>query len=261
MIKVVGNGHAFGNMTTCVDKAATNRSSYIVSLTNLKSMQFQENNTVTFGAGWDLVDLVPELRKHGLSVANLGTERVQNYVGAFTTGTHGTGKDLGNLATQVIGFRVLDSSGNVTIVNQTLNADLLNAFRISLGALGIITEVTVQAESVKYLKRTTKVLKTSPDDLKSMYQNISNLYKKYDHLAIWGPHFKWDNTTSNWTMQAQTSAMWWEPTNLTNVRNCTDYCANNCGACTEDSVCYDEELYAVSTPPAGVCNRFFVSDS
>lgn len=259
MIKVVGNGHALGNMTTCVDVSATNRSSYIVSLTNLKHMKFHQDNTVTFGAGWDLVDLVPELLKNGLAVANLGSERVQNYVGAFTTGTHGTGKNLGNLATQVIGFRVLDSSGNVLVVNETHNADLLPAFRISLGALGLITEVTVQARPVKYLKRTTEVFHSDPDDLKSMYQHIHDLYEQHDHLTVWGPHLMWNETISNWTMLPRINAMWWEETDVTEIRNCTDYCANYCGACTVDSVCYDEELYTLSSPPAGVCNRVFVS--
>ncbi|KKY35134.1 putative gluconolactone oxidase [Diaporthe ampelina] len=52
MIKVVGNGHSFGNMTTCVDVSATNRSSYMVRLTNQKDMQIRkDNNTVNFGAG------------------------------------------------------------------------------------------------------------------------------------------------------------------------------------------------------------------
>lgn len=61
-------------------------------------------------------------------------------------------------------------------------------------------------------------------------------------------------------MEPDVSTMWWDETNVTNVRTCTDYCANHCGACLVDSICHDEELHTVSTPPAGVCNRFSVSD-
>ncbi|CAG8503858.1 10114_t:CDS:2 [Paraglomus brasilianum] len=260
MLKVVGNGHAFGNMTTCVDVSITNRDSYIISLTNLNYMTINPDNTVTFGAGWDLIDLVPTLRAKGLSVINLGTERVQNYIGAFTTGTHGTGQSLGNLATQVVGFRVMDATGNITIVNQTHNSHLLPAFRISLGALGLITEVTIQAEPLNYLKRTTQVF-TGSSNLTQMYSDIYGLYQQYDRMMVRGPHMIWDPVASNWTIDSQMSVTYWEPTSVTGVYNCsTNYCANGCGQCLRDYFCYDEASDAVSTPPGGVCNRFFYAE-
>lgn len=260
MLKVVGNGHAFGNMSTCVDVSATNRDSYVISLTNFKSMTINADNTVTFGAGWDLVDIVPMLRSKGLSVINLGTERVQNYIGAFTTGTHGTGRNLGNLATQVVGFRVMNATGAITVINATENPYLLPAYRISLGALGIITEVTIQAEPLTYLKRTTQVF-TGSSNITQMYSDIYKLYQMYDRMMVWGPHMTWNTTTSNWTIDPQMSVTYWEETDIRNVYNCsTNYCANGCGQCLRDYFCYDEASDAVSTPPAGVCNRFFYTE-
>ncbi|RFU31481.1 D-arabinono-1,4-lactone oxidase, partial [Scytalidium lignicola] len=53
----------------------------------------------------------------------------------------------------------------------------------------------------------------------------------------------------------------WEETNITNVFNCSiNYCTNGCGHCIQDYFCYDEASDAVSTPPAGVCNRFFYAE-
>lgn len=260
MIKVVGNGHALGNMTTCVDVHATNRTSHIVSLVNLKHLQLNPDNTATFGAGWDLVEIIPELRNYGLSLINIGSERVQNFVGAFTTGTHGTGSGLGNIATQVVGFRVMDSSGEITVANQTHNADLLPAFRLSLGALGIITEVTVQTQPLKYLKRTTQVINTS-ENLPEMYSAIYDLQQEHERMLVYGPRLSWNESTSNYTLQPHMIAMWWEDTNVTGVHNCsTDYCANNCGDCNHDYFCYDEVSDAISTPPAGVCQREFSTE-
>ncbi|KUI69459.1 L-gulonolactone oxidase [Cytospora mali] len=235
MIKVVGNGHAFGNMTTCVDVHATNRTSHIVSLVNLKHLHVNPDNTATIGAGWDLVDVIPELRNQGLSLFNIGSERVQNFVGAFTTGTHGTGRGLGNIASQVVGFRVMDSSGEITVVNQTHNADLLPAFRISLGALGIITEVTYQAQPLKYLKRTTQVINTS-ENIEEIYSAIYDKYQEHERVLVYGPHLSWNESTSNYTFQPQMIALWWEDTNVTGVHNCsTDYCANDCaGVCQRE---------------------------
>lgn len=101
------------------------------------------------------------------------------------TGTHGSGRELGNIASQVIGFRVVDASGGITVVNQTHNEDLLPAFRISLGALGIITEVTLQAKPLSYLKRTMSVFETSYN-LTDMYQRMYELYEEHDHMSFWG---------------------------------------------------------------------------
>lgn len=86
MIKPVGNGHGFGNLTTCVSDGETERDSYILTLTNLKSLEVHDDHTVTFGGGWDLVDLIPALHEKGLQANNLGSEMVQNFIGAATTG-------------------------------------------------------------------------------------------------------------------------------------------------------------------------------
>jgi FAD/FMN-containing dehydrogenase len=48
MLKVVGSGHAFGNMSTCVDAGATSRDSYVISLTTFNKMVINGDNTVTF---------------------------------------------------------------------------------------------------------------------------------------------------------------------------------------------------------------------
>ena len=66
MLKPVGNGHGFGNLTTCVNDGANERESYILSLTNLKHLEIHDDNTVTFGGGWDLVDLMPTLEENCL---------------------------------------------------------------------------------------------------------------------------------------------------------------------------------------------------
>ncbi|KAI1402468.1 gluconolactone oxidase [Hypoxylon fuscum] len=220
-----------------------------------------KSHTAKFGAGWDLIDLIPRLRNDSLSVANLGTERVQNFVGAFTTGTHGTGQNFGNLATQVIGFRVVYANGTIAVVNGTENKDKLDAFRISLGSLGIITEVTIQAQPLTYLKRTTEVLNTT-SNLTQMYTDIQKLYEKHDRMMVWGPHMTWNDTNSTWVIDPQMSVTYWEnTTTYPNVNNCSsNYCTNGCGQCLRNYSCYDETSDAVSTPPAGVCNRFFYAE-
>ncbi|KAI9923436.1 hypothetical protein ASPWEDRAFT_106959 [Aspergillus wentii DTO 134E9] len=260
-IKVVGNGHGFGNLTTCVDTSLTQKKSFIVSLTNLKDISIDKTNmTVTFGAGWDVYDLIEELRANDLSFQNLGVERVQNMIGAASTGTHGSAQDLGNIATQIIGLRVLDAQGNLRIVNETMNAQELDAFRISLGALGLITEATIKVQPTTFFKRTTVVL-NSTNDWNQFYTEMEQMYKEHERLTVWGPHFDYFENNKTWGLEPTYFASYWEPTNYTGARNCSDnYCANGCGNCKQNYFCYDEIAYANSCPPQGVCSHEFYAE-
>ncbi|KAE8156032.1 hypothetical protein BDV40DRAFT_310379 [Aspergillus tamarii] len=245
-IKVVGNGHGFGNLSTCVDNSLTEKPSYIVSMTNLKGLNIDKKNmTVTFGAGWDVYDLTEELKANNLSFGNLGVERVQNFVGAASTGTHGSGSVIGNIASQIIGLRVLDAQGNLRVITETNNPEELKAFRISLGALGLITEMTIKVQPTFLLKKTTKVVNAT-SDYTQMGKELAQLYKDHDR---------------NWDLEPTYFYSYWEPTNYTGVRNCTlDYCANGCGDCKREYICYDEVIDAASCPPQGVCDREFYAE-
>ncbi|GMG28525.1 unnamed protein product [Aspergillus oryzae var. brunneus] len=259
-IKVVGNGHGFGNLTTCTNKGSTNKTSHIVSLTNLKKLEINKDMTVTVGAGWDVYDLVNELKEHNLSFNYLGAMRVQNIVGAISTGTHGTGQNITNMATQVVSLRVADARGEIRTIDAHKNAEEMKAFRVNLGALGLITEVTLKVQPTHFLKKTTKVLNATTDYTK-LYTELADLYKKHDRMTVWGPHFNWDAKAEDWVIEPTFYASWWEPTNYTGVRNCTlNYCANGCGDCIKDYICYDETSDAVSCPPQGICSSQFYAE-
>lgn len=255
LLRPVGNGHGFGNLTTCVNDGETERDSYILSLTNLKDLHVYENNTVTFGGGWDLVDLIPALHDHGLQVNNLGSEKVQNYIGASTAGTHGTGKQNQNLASQIIGLRVLDSKGNIHVIDKDHN---LEAFRVAIGALGIIIEVTIQVEPVSYLKRTSKLVE-GPSNITELYQTIAEYADKYEQVNINGPSLVWDSSTQQLVPSTNLTLVYWEETDFSGTPNCSvDFCSNDCGPCNRDYHCYDYKMDAIATTPPGICYRGFM---
>ncbi|KAJ5893679.1 FAD/FMN-containing dehydrogenase [Penicillium taxi] len=258
-LKPIGNGHGFGNLTTCVNDGSTERDSFILSLTNLKSLTIHKsNNTVTIGGGWDLIDLIPELHENGLQVNNLGSEMVQNYIGAATTGTHGTGKSNKNLSTQIIGLRVLDAKGNIHHIDEQHNPELLKAFRVGIGALGIIVEVTLQAEPLSFLKRTSKVFQGS-ENITELYQQIAEIGRTHEQINILGPNYKWDLETETLVPQTNLTLIYWEETNYTGATNCSvDFCSNDCGRCDRDYSCYDYKMDGIATPPQGICYRGFM---
>lgn len=134
-VRVVGAGHSF--MPLCATDGV------LVSLDKLpgRVTVAQDRQSVWAPAGWTLARLTEALWAQGLSLANQGDIDAQTLAGAVGTGTHGTGGDLGSLSSQTRGFRVMGPDGSVTACDAEIEPDLFRAQQISLGMLGVATEV------------------------------------------------------------------------------------------------------------------------
>jgi FAD/FMN-containing dehydrogenase len=108
--------------------------------------------TVLPGTG--LADAGDSLGEVGLAMENLGDVDYQAIAGAMGTGTHGTGLTLGNLSTMLVGGRMVTGRGEVVSFDES-DPDLLRAARVSLGALGIFTSMTLQLVPAFDLHRIT----------------------------------------------------------------------------------------------------------
>lgn len=104
----------------------------------------RERKRVSVSAGTTINALGKVLKENGLSLINQGDIDSQALAGALTTGTHGTGATLGNMASQIVGMRIVQPDGSILIADES-NPDLLNAARVSIGMLGVISEITLQA--------------------------------------------------------------------------------------------------------------------
>jgi L-gulono-1,4-lactone dehydrogenase len=92
-------------------------------------------------AGITLHELSERLAGFGLALENLGDIDAQTLAGALATGTHGTGERLRNLSAAVVAMQLVTAGGEVREID---GGDLLRAARVSVGALGIVTEVTLR---------------------------------------------------------------------------------------------------------------------
>ena len=101
------------------------------------------NKRYTVQAGMRIKDLVKALALNNLGLRNTGSIMEQSIAGAISTGTHGTGLRLGNLATQVVRMKIVTGTGEVKEITEN-QMPLLSAARVHFGALGVITEVTIQ---------------------------------------------------------------------------------------------------------------------
>ena len=133
-VKAIGAGHSF--------TAAASTDGVQLSLDRMARVLEVDvaAGRVRVEAGIRLHALNEALAAVGLALPNLGDIDQQSIAGAIATATHGTGLELGNLATTVVGMELVDGRGEV----RRLDDDLLRVARVGLGALGIVTEVTLQ---------------------------------------------------------------------------------------------------------------------
>jgi L-gulonolactone oxidase len=134
-VRVAASGHSF---TGAVLTDGT-----LVSLDRMGALLDADPGTglVRVEAGIALHALSQKLAEHGLAMPNLGDIDEQSIAGAISTATHGTGVTLRNLSAQVRALRLVTASGEVLELDG--GEDLLAA-RVAVGALGIVTEVTLQ---------------------------------------------------------------------------------------------------------------------
>jgi FAD-linked oxidoreductase len=150
-IRVVGNGHSFTNL------AKTNQ--IMLSLSEMQGLieVDKEKMEATAWAGTSINQLNRLLFEQGCNMENLGDIDVQSVAGATATGTHGTGTAFGNVSSQIQRFTIVTAAGEILNCSPTENTALFQAGRISLGALGIITRITLKVvEAYRLDYRSTK---------------------------------------------------------------------------------------------------------
>jgi FAD/FMN-containing dehydrogenase len=105
----------------------------------------------TVDAGTRLRDLVVALAAEGYTLPITGSITAQSIAGAIATGTHGSSLVHGNLASLVTAMRVATATGVVELAGERLVGA-----RVHLGALGVVTRVTLKIEPVFQLAETVE---------------------------------------------------------------------------------------------------------
>ena len=136
-------------------------------------------------AGITLHALGPALAAHGLGLENQGDIDAQTLAGALATATHGTGARFRNLSANVVGMRLVDGRGEVV---ELTDPEDLRAARVALGALGVVTEVTLRCVPLYGLRRVDE-----PQPIDATLARLDELVAVHDHLELFAfPH---TNTT------------------------------------------------------------------
>jgi L-gulono-1,4-lactone dehydrogenase len=175
-LRAAGNGHSFTPLV------ATD--GVLLRPEGLTGLLRVDAGTATVAAGTMLNDFNLALHGHGLALANMGDITVQTVAGAIATGTHGTGRESASLSAQVAGLEVVLADGSVVTCSRTEDADVFEAARLGLGAVGIVTAVTFDVVPSFLLHAVEE-----PRRLDDMVETFDDLAATNDHVEFyWFPH-------------------------------------------------------------------------
>ena len=185
-VKCVGAGHSF------TPAAATD--GVLISLDDLTGIESivptrgadgrVNGADVTVWAGTRLHRLGPLLWDLGLEQPNLGDFAEQSLAGAVSTGTHGTGCRAPGLPATVVGLQLVTADGTVMSCSRDSHPDVFAAARLGIGALGIITKITIRCVPAFALHADER-----PWTLSAVLQDMEGFARSADHAEFyWFPH-------------------------------------------------------------------------
>ncbi|MEV0447868.1 D-arabinono-1,4-lactone oxidase [Streptomyces sp. NPDC050600] len=177
-VKAVGAGHSFSPVAVAPDVQ--------LRLDGLAALESVDRTTglVTVGAGMPLWRLNPLLAEHGLALEILGDIDRQTISGAISTGTHGSGTRFGGIATQVRALELVLADGTLVTCSAEERPELFAAARVGIGALGILTRVTLQCVPLFALH--------ARDETRPVEETLARVHELADTNAhfefFWFPH-------------------------------------------------------------------------
>ncbi|BCJ58973.1 L-gulonolactone oxidase [Micromonospora endophytica] len=177
-IRPVGSGHSFTPVAVSDGRR--------MDLTRLAidAQVDVDRRLVTVPSGMTLRQLNVLLASHHLALPNLGDIDAQTVAGAISTGTHGTGAAHGGLATFVEALTLVTGTGEVLRCSTVEHPDVFDAARVSLGALGILVDVTLRCVDAFVLRAHER-----PAALDTVLADLPDLVAAHDHVEFfWFPY-------------------------------------------------------------------------
>eukprot|EP01038_Epipyxis_sp_PR26KG_P007789 gene7789-10583_t len=199
-VHAAGVGHSFSDVMTTYDG-----SGILIDIRSLKGFpeidisvlnDDVENNEelLCVAAGETVHSVNSKLDQNNLGLNNMGAYTFQTFIGAISTGTHGTGAELGNIATSVSSILLVCESGvlrqiepsngitnrvkfeekNKDNIELIQDDDVFQSIVVSLGCMGVIYSVIIRARPAYYLmeNRTMHLWKSLSTDIPELLNRI-----------------------------------------------------------------------------------------
>jgi FAD/FMN-containing dehydrogenase len=141
----------------------------------------RERGRVAVAAGTPIGDFGDPLWAQGLALANQGDIDTQQIGGAVATATHGSGLRFGSFSATVRRMRLVTASGDVVEVGDE-EPDLLHAAQVSIGMLGVVTELELEAEPAYRIGE--RIERWSWDDAWDRFDEMTRAHRHYSFFWI-----------------------------------------------------------------------------
>lgn len=133
-------------------------------------------------AGRAVWQITRDLNRRSQALINMGGGDFQTLGGAVSTGTHGSGRTLGDLATFVKEVDVCTLDANRDPVMKTLSGDQLKAAGVALGALGVVYSARFRVRQSYHLQE--KRLLMPWTEAKALVRNHIAGRDRWRHLEV-----------------------------------------------------------------------------
>jgi FAD-linked oxidoreductase len=177
-VRVAGAGHSFSDIAlTDGLQLRLDRLARVLDVD-------RSSGLVRVQAGITIRALNRRLAEYGLALENLGDIDAQSIAGAISTATHGTGVRLRNISAQVAELTLVRADGSTLQCSEDNDPELFQAARVSLGALGVIAEVTLRCVPAFTLRGVD-----APAPLHDTLARFEELALGNDHFELYAfPH-------------------------------------------------------------------------
>ncbi|MGC3020602.1 MULTISPECIES: D-arabinono-1,4-lactone oxidase [unclassified Brevibacterium] len=186
-LRVVGAGHSFTPVAAGNDVMVN-----LDALSGIVAVD-ESRRRVRFGAGTRLRDIPALLEPFGLALENQGDVNPQSLAGAISTSTHGTGLGFTGFAGTVTGLSLMGPDGRVRELSADAEPETFDLARVSLGVLGVITEIELRCVPAFDLIAEEKVA-----GFDELLDGLEERMRGADHFEFyWFPHTETVLTKTN----------------------------------------------------------------
>lgn len=175
-LRPVGAGHSF---TALVPTDGT-----LISMSRLSGIVDHNPDKLqaTIYGGTRLGDIGQPLEDIGQALTVMPDIDEQALAGSIATGTHGTGTGMGAIHAHATALKLVTARGELLQCSADQNPEIFRAAKVSLGALGVVTEVTLQNQAPYNLRRETRWREL--EDILERADREASEHRNYEFYAI-----------------------------------------------------------------------------
>ncbi len=175
-VRAAGAGHSFTPVVTTDGLLLDLR-----ALRGIRSID-ADRRRVVVGPATTIGEFGEPLWEAGLALANQGDIVAQQIAGAASTATHGSGLGLGSFSSSIRRLRIVTAAGEVVEVGED-DPSLLHAAQVSVGMLGVITELELEVARAYRLRK--RVENWSWDEAWGRFDELARAHRHYSFF--WMP--------------------------------------------------------------------------